>query len=258
MDRTYAQKMTMGNPMGVATAYPSSQMYGPKMSGGYVAKSRLKGSSASSVRSKSMRSGMSRRSHLSKRKPTKRFNEELDSISRKSKASYHHQSRAVPKNYVAPEKPVSAAEKKKKIIEAIEKMDDNNLEKLRSTFNIDKEETLERNEIEEGNRGEEKKEEEAGDEPRNDELGGKQEDQELHDEIDSLYYGSYSESVRSDKSRRSVLTSATYISKLEKELKEEKKAREKLAEELETLKKISSEISSHLGLQQAIANNNQQ
>ena len=45
-----------------------------------------------------MRSGMSRRSHLSKRKPTKRFNEELDVASRKSKASYYP-SRPSVKNY---------------------------------------------------------------------------------------------------------------------------------------------------------------
>lgn len=81
-------------------------------------------------------------------------------------------------------------------------------------------------------------------------------EQDLNDEIDSLYYGSYTESRRSEVSRRSQLTSATYISKLEKELQEERKAREKLAHELEEIKKISSEISSHLGLKQALENNN--
>ena len=73
------------------------------------------------------------------------------------------------------------------------------------------------------------------------------EEQKLHDEIDSLYYGDgYSE--YSGASRRSQKTSATYISKLEKELEEEREARERLEKELEEIKKISSEISSHLGL----------
>lgn len=70
-------------------------MYAPRKASGYVGKSRL---STTSIRSKSMRSGMSRRNHLSKRKPTKRFNEELDAMSRKSKASYYPSKPSV-KNY---------------------------------------------------------------------------------------------------------------------------------------------------------------
>lgn len=73
-------------------------MYAPNKAGGYIGKSKLKGVKGSSVRSKSMRSGLSRRSQLSKRKPTKRFNEELDVMSRKSKASYHPSKQSV-KNY---------------------------------------------------------------------------------------------------------------------------------------------------------------
>ena len=64
-------------------------MYAPKKTGGYIGKSRLKAVSTASVRSKSMRSGFSRRSNLTKRKPTKRFNEELDVMSTRSKASYN-------------------------------------------------------------------------------------------------------------------------------------------------------------------------
>ena len=67
----------------------SQQMYAPKRASGYVGKSKLKSVSNASVRSKSMRSGMSRKSHLSRRKQTKRFNEDVDTMSRKSKASYH-------------------------------------------------------------------------------------------------------------------------------------------------------------------------
>ena len=107
---------------------------------------------------------------------------------------------------------------------------------------LEREETLNEN-------GEEKKQLPTEDEKK--EL----EEEELNDEIDSLYYGSsYSGSRRSEISRRSQLTSATYISQLEKELQEERRAREKLAEELEEIKRISSEISSHLGLKQALEN----
>ena len=42
------------------------------------------------------------------------------------------------------------------------------------------------------------------------------------------------------------LTGATVISELQKQLNDEKEARIKLEDELEELKKISSEISSHL------------
>mmetsp|Transcript_45559 Transcript_45559/g.33308 ORF Transcript_45559/g.33308 Transcript_45559/m.33308 type:complete len:82 (+) Transcript_45559:425-670(+) len=50
------------------------------------------------------------------------------------------------------------------------------------------------------------------------------------------------------KSDISRLSNKTYVSHLEVQLKEEREARLKLEQELEELKKISSEISSHLGL----------
>lgn len=50
------------------------------------------------------------------------------------------------------------------------------------------------------------------------------------------------------KSEISRLSSKTYIQHLQSELDEEKQARLKLERELEELKKLSSEISSHLGL----------
>jgi predicted RNase H-like nuclease (RuvC/YqgF family) len=46
----------------------------------------------------------------------------------------------------------------------------------------------------------------------------------------------------------SVKTSKTYISALEKQLVDEKRAREKLEEEIEQIKKINLEIQSKLGL----------
>jgi ribosomal 50S subunit-associated protein YjgA (DUF615 family) len=48
----------------------------------------------------------------------------------------------------------------------------------------------------------------------------------------------------------SVRSSKTYISALEKQLLEERSAREKLYKEIEEIKRINSEISSKLGLSQ--------
>lgn len=63
-------------------------------------------------------------------------------------------------------------------------------------------------------------------------------------------------SVASKQSKRSQLTSKTYISKLEKQLEIEKQARLKLESEVEEMKKINAEISSKLGLSNASAANN--
>jgi hypothetical protein len=255
---------SMGNPMGINTVYSGSQgMYVQRANPGYVGKSRLKTSSAASVRSKSMKSGMSRRSHMSKRKPTKRFNEELDTMSRKSKQSYYP-SRGSVKHYKPQMEGPNVAEKKQQVLEKINKMDDN-IDKLKTTFNIDKDDKpahqnnlRDYEEFDRNGAPQQFDDENKEGEQFNDEESKKREEEQLHEEIDSLYYGSnYSGSRRSDQSRRSDMTSATYISKLEKELQEERRAREKLAKELEEIKKISSEISSHLGLKQNTdANNN--
>jgi predicted RNase H-like nuclease (RuvC/YqgF family) len=61
-------------------------------------------------------------------------------------------------------------------------------------------------------------------------------DSNLVDELDSLYYGG----------GRSVYSNKTVINKLEKQLNDEKIARKKLESEIAEIKKISSEISSHL------------
>ncbi len=50
------------------------------------------------------------------------------------------------------------------------------------------------------------------------------------------------------KSELSRISNKTYIQHLQKELEEEKVARKKLESELNELRKLSSEISSHLGL----------
>ena len=50
------------------------------------------------------------------------------------------------------------------------------------------------------------------------------------------------------KSEMSRLSNKTYVMHLEDKLMEEKRAREKLEDELQMLKKISSEISSQMGL----------
>ena len=49
-------------------------------------------------------------------------------------------------------------------------------------------------------------------------------------------------------SRKSNVTSKTYISKLEIQLEQEKQARLRLEKEVEEMKKINAEISSKLGI----------
>lgn len=110
-------------------------------------------------------------------------------------------------------------------------MDDRSIDQLKKTFDHIEEDKKEDAPIQQ--------------EPANDQVSP--DEQKLHEEIDSLYYGD-GVSEYSRTSKRSTKTSATYISKLEKELRAEKEAREKLEKELEEIKKISSEISSHLGL----------
>ena len=251
MDRSYANKMGSSNPMGTGMSYPSSGMYyAPKVTSGYIAKSRLKGS-ATSVRSKSLRSGMSRRGQLTRKKPSKRFNEELDAMSRASKPRPQNYPASKPQafNKAAPAKPI--VDEKKQLIDKINKLDETNLEKLVQKpaepqydapiggNDLGPDENIQNDTLDE--------------QPPavNDEEAKQKEEQDLHDEIDSLYYGSQ---YTHTESRRSQLTSATYISKLEKELQEERRAREKLAQELEEIKKLSSEISSHLGLNKDATN----
>ena len=49
----------------------------------------------------------------------------------------------------------------------------------------------------------------------------------------------------------SQLSNKTYVQHLQKQLEEEKQARLKLQRELEELRKLSSEITSHLGMKPA-------
>lgn len=65
-------------------------------------------------------------------------------------------------------------------------------------------------------------------------------------ERDAVNYAA--SSVMIPMSQKSQMTSKTYISQLEKQLLEEKTAREKLQGEIEQIKKVNAEISSKLGL----------
>lgn len=65
-------------------------------------------------------------------------------------------------------------------------------------------------------------------------------------ERDAVNYAA--SSVMVPMSQKSQMTSKTYISQLEKQLLEEKTAREKLQGEIEQIKKVNAEISSKLGL----------
>ena len=181
---------------------------------GYVGKSKLKSTSGRSVRSKSSHASNRRRLDRHSRKPG-RFNEQLETqsrksgVSRRSKASHHSKavsqmSKASRHQYqAAAQQAGDSASKREDLIKQIETLDDKSIDKLKEQI------------------GNEQKPEENAPAPHDDVTDKEAEEQKLHDEIDSLYYGDgYSEYT--GKSRRSQMTSATYISKLEKELQDEK------------------------------------
>ena len=128
---------------------------------------------------------------------------------------------------------------KARLWEAIENADDHQLEDLKKKLNI-KDEDLEGVQEE----GSDKKEIYVNPEEEDPEQKS-----ELYDEIDSLYQDearsvvSKAKSVRSNASNATGVSSKVYINQLEKQLDEERKARERLQRELEEVKKLSSEVS---------------
>ncbi len=213
---------------------------------------------AGSVRSKSMRSRGShysnrRRHHMYSKKKAGRFNEELPPgnqsqksrgvpRSRASQGSVsQHSKRPRPQQLQqAPEAQNGKAPHKSNISEK-------GLDKLKS--NYDESEKVSQHFAEQEEQKEFQADQQAPPDEDNGEPKNEDDNEELDDEIDSLYYGDGYSEYDSRISRRTGQTSATYISKLEKELQDERVAREKLEKELEEIKRISSEISSHLGLQ---------
>ena len=112
----------------------------------------------------------------------------------------------------------ASAKKKQKLIEAIQRMDEEKLEELGDHLHLD--ERVE---------GEEQEGEEGGEED-------KKGDERLHDEIDSLYYGG---SVRSGVSRRTGTSiNSALLQDLEKQLLEERRARLRLEKELDEGKRV--------------------
>jgi hypothetical protein len=111
-------------------------------------------------------------------------------------------------------------------------MDDKKLEQLRKELNVDnegKETNLSKDAMTEDNK------------KKFDELTNGDNESNFHEEIDSLYYGAGGSEVS-----KSQMSNKTIISKLETELQVEREARKRLEKEIEEIKKISSEISSHL------------
>ena len=70
--------------------------------------------------------------------------------------------------------------------------------------------------------------------------------EEERDEVGDLAEGTEKKSQVSRISGRSKFSSRTYVTRLEKQLNEEKEAREKLERELEEIKRLNQEITSHL------------
>ena len=119
---------------------------------------------------------------------------------------------------------------KQRIKESVEDLDEKEIEFLREKLNI----------------------EEMKDEPIEIEDDGQLLEEEAADEVASLQPDDGKMSCRSGGSRasaRSFRSSATYVTHLEKQLEEERKAREKLEKELQEIKRIASEVNSAMAQQ---------
>ncbi|CDW85502.1 UNKNOWN [Stylonychia lemnae] len=178
-----------------------------------------------------------------------RFNENLDTVSVKKsqgpKSIISTQSKQVNKQQplIGGSRPGTSASRgngqqfnKQKILDAVEKLSEKDLEKV--------------SKILEDNTGAEDQsnfQDELND--RVDDLQENQNDGGANDKDETLSRASRSSRYSAiPKSEISKLSNKTYIQHLQTELEEEKQARLKLERELDELKKLSSEISSHLGL----------
>ena len=227
--------------------------------GGYIAKSKL--GSTYSKRKTGPKVGGSRRSITGSRRQNKarRFNEQLDNVSQKSvsrrsaiaRSSHLGRRKVANRHFIRSAQQTREIEEskeniKKKILDKLEKMSEAEIDKVSKQLD----------EITKGD-------EELAKEVENPEDGLEREDTFDREEEDvvadlpspanfaenkSISELSECATKHKDLRSRSSKTSKTYISHLKHELEAEKAQRMKLEEEIENLKKISSEISSRLGL----------
>ena len=257
--------------------------------GGYIAKSRL-GSSYSKRKRTLFGSSKRSTKYRSKRVP-KRFNEQLDAASQRSVHSRRALSRgqAATRSVQMPQQPItrpmtgklSHIDKesiKNQIIEQIERMSKDEVDKMskkvdeitkdgdheaqnannQPDHNVQADPEFEREDFDTLNVG--AKTQDVND-PHNESHVIEQEVQDVVPDLvktanldpanDYNDKGSRRTKIRSRFSRSSKRSSKSYISKLKEELDKEKAERVKLESEIEELKKISSEISSKLGINNA-------
>ncbi len=127
---------------------------------------------------------------------------------------------------------------KEQLLEVVEKMSERDIEKVGSILMKNEDEHLQNQET---NNSEE----------QDNAYFDSNENQQPYYEDETMSKASrYTRSVYGGaaKSEISRISNKTYIKHLQDELEEERLARKKLEEQLEELKKLSSEISSHLGL----------
>lgn len=118
-------------------------------------------------------------------------------------------------------------------------MDEKSVEELRKKLNID--------EAEEQSQGLKQEDMRRFDEINGDHHSADEADrEEERDEVGDLTEASEKKSQMSRVSGRSKISSRTYVTRLEKQLNEEKEARERLEKELEEIKRLNQEITSHL------------
>jgi hypothetical protein len=223
--------------------------------GGYIAKSKLGNSFSNRRRVATAGSKRSSQYTKSRRRP-RRFNEGLDTVSQKSvnrrralsRGSGRHNYNKMAASYQA--KPKSSQEEKyevkKKIFEKIEKMTEDEIDKISKQLDeISKQDQRHRQNEDVSNEFE--KEEIMKEEK--DKVGDLPEPGEYKKEKSITELSEYgSQKPRNLNSVSSKRSSKTYISQLRMELEQEKAQRLKLESEIEELKKLSSEISSRLGI----------
>ena len=214
--------------------------------GGYIAKSRLM--SSYSKRRKPLRITNKRQTAYHRKLPH-RFNEELDNVSQRSVNQKRALSRGIavrPRESLQPNfQTLNPPEEenqrvKKQIINKIDKMTEEEIDRI--SRKID--------EITQGDEDHKVEEHQiAENEAEKEDVDAHQE---LQDQVDSLPeqpndYKSATE-LSEARSRGSQRSSKSYVLKLRQELQNEREQRERLEHEIEELKKISSEISSKLGI----------
>uniref|UniRef100_A0A7S3KKS9 Uncharacterized protein n=1 Tax=Euplotes crassus TaxID=5936 RepID=A0A7S3KKS9_EUPCR len=220
--------------------------------GGYIAKSRL-GSTYSKKRRNTTHGNrrVAGQSNNKKRR-TRRFNEDLDTASQKSihrrrafskTAQKGFQTTAYPGSYhfQQPQLEAEAADTKSKVLQKIEGMTEEEIEKISKQLDQinGKEQPENLNEQDDHDL----EAEEIGDQ-----VNDLPEDIRADDKMSVTELSEYGSRQTDNVTRSSQRSSKSYVEKLRRELESERTERKKIELEIEKLKKLSSEISSKLGI----------